>query len=165
MPGADHERSSSVSQQRGRFLDNLGSSRSSTCSSLLAVDCIAMVFNAFQINSYVFSKEIGANAKKVWSTKDQHTGICGVRTQCRSHHWPSSGDVWVRACNVWLPQCPSYSLNVVVHIGKQGCANLTIVTKFSPLPTQNDGLRFCLPWWWYLPAKSVNGEGDASGRP
>ena len=32
---------------------------------------------------------------------------------------PSSGDVWVRACNVWLPQSPSYSMNVVVHIGKQ----------------------------------------------
>ena len=25
----------------------------------------------------------------------------------------------VQACNVWLPQCPSYSMNVVVHIGKQ----------------------------------------------
>ena len=81
-----------------------------------------MVFIALQINSYVFSKEIGANAKKSFqSTKGQHTGICGVRTQRRLHHWPSSGDVCssVRACNVWLPQCPAYSMNVVVHIGKQ----------------------------------------------
>ena len=58
-PGAE---SSSFSQQRGRFLDNLG--RSSTCSSLLAVECTAMVFNALDINSYVFSKDIGANARK-----------------------------------------------------------------------------------------------------
>ena len=56
--------------------------------------------------------------KSVWLTKGQHTvnGSCGVRTQRRLHHWPSSGDVWVRACNVWLPQCPRYSINVVVHI-------------------------------------------------
>ena len=56
-----------------------------------------MVFNALQINSYVFSEESGANAKKisVWSTKNQHTGICGVRTQRRSHHWPSSGRLWL----------------------------------------------------------------------
>ena len=33
-----------------------------------------MVFNALQINSYVFIEEIGANEKKfVWSTKGQHT--------------------------------------------------------------------------------------------
>ena len=59
--------------------------------------------------------------KFVRSMKDQHTGICGVWTQRRSHHWPSSGDVWVRACNVWLPQGPScsYSMNMVVHIGTQ----------------------------------------------
>ena len=57
--------------------------------------------------------------KSVRSTKGQHTSICWVRTQRRSHHWPSSGDVWVRACNVWLPPCPSYSMSVVVHIGKQ----------------------------------------------
>ena len=25
-------------------------------------------------------------------------------------HWPSSGDVWVRACNVWLPQDPQLQL-------------------------------------------------------
>ena len=56
-----------------------------------------MVFNALQINGYVFSEEIGASAKKVRSVD---TGICGVRTQRRSHHWPSSGDVWVRACYV-----------------------------------------------------------------
>ena len=62
---------SPFSQKRERFLDNLG--RSSTCSSLLTVGCTAMVFNALQINSYVFSEEIGAIAKKsVRSTKGQH---------------------------------------------------------------------------------------------
>ena len=62
-----------------------------------------------------------ANKTSVWLMKGQHTvtGSCGVRTQHRSHHLPSSGDVWARACNVWLPQCPSCSINVVVHIGKQ----------------------------------------------
>ena len=47
------------SQQCERFLDNLG--RSSTCSSLLAVEFTMVychvVFNAPQINSYVFSEE------------------------------------------------------------------------------------------------------------
>ena len=33
--------------------------------------------------------------------------------------WPCGGDVWVRACSVWLLQWPSYSMNVVLHIGKQ----------------------------------------------
>ena len=44
----------------------------------------------------------------------------------------------------------------------KGFPKLASVTKFSPLPEQNDDLRFCLPCR-YLPAKSVN--GDASGRP
>ena len=41
-------------EQCERFLDNLR--RSSTCSSLLAVE-LTMVFNALHINSYVFSEE------------------------------------------------------------------------------------------------------------
>ena len=64
--------SPSFSQQRERFLDNLG--RSSTFSSLLTVGCTAMVFNALQINSYVFSEEIGANAKKIRSVNERSTG-------------------------------------------------------------------------------------------
>ena len=44
-------------------------------------------------------------------------------------HWPSSGDVCVRACNVWLPQGPSYSMNAVVHIGKE---RLYKTSRLSP---------------------------------
>ena len=79
-----------------------------------------MVFNALQINSYVFSEEIGTKAKKsVWLTRGQHNGICEVRSQRQSLHWPSSGDVWVWVCTFWRPQCPGHSMNVVVHIGKK----------------------------------------------
>ena len=108
-----------------------------------------MVFNALQIKSYAFSEEIGANAKK--NPFGRRKVICGVRTWRRSHHWPASGDVWVRACNVWLPQCPGCFMNVVVHIGKQRLSKPRNC-EFSPLPEQNDDLQFCLPrekceWW------------------
>ena len=95
--------------------------RSPTCSSLLAVECTAMVFNALQINSYVFSEEVGENEKKksVRSTKDQCThwylrSANSASITSLAIQWSS-----VRACNGWLPQCPSYSMNVVMHIGKQ----------------------------------------------
>ena len=72
-------------------------------------------------------------------------------------HWPSSGDVWVRACNVWLPQGPSYSMNAVVHIGKQrlykprDCHQI-LTSSRTMRQRQNDDLRFCLScekceWW------------------
>ena len=92
-PGAE---SSSFSQQRGRFLDNLG--RSSICSSLLAVECTAIVFNAIQLNSYVFSEEIRANAKK------------GSVNE-RSTHWP------LRSAN-------SASISSLVEIS--GCGHATL---------------------------------------
>ena len=79
-------------------------------------------------------------------------------------HWPSSGDVWVRACNVWLPQGRSYSMNAVVHIGKQRLTNLAIVTKFSPLPKPCDNGK-TTPCGSVYRAKSVNGEVDGSGHP
>ena len=63
-----------------------------------------------------------------------------------------------KACNVCLAQCASYSMNVVVHIGKQRLSK----PRNCHLPEQNDDLRFCLPCR-YLPAKKVN--GDARGRP
>ena len=93
--------------------------------------------------------------------KDQHTGICGVQTQRRSHHWPSSRDVWVWACNVWLPQCPSYSMNVVVHIGKQRLAKPRDCHQYHLF------LNKTTTCGSVYRAKSVkfNGEGDASGRP
>ena len=72
-------------------------------------------------------------------------------------HWPSSGDVWVRACNVWLAQGPSYSVNAVVHIGKQrlykprDCHQILTSSRTVRQRQIND-LRFCLPcekceWW------------------
>ena len=118
-PGAE----SPFSQQREICLDNLG--RSSTCSSLLAVECTAMVFNSLQINSYVFSEEIGANAKKsVWLTKGRHTviGSCGVRTQRRSHHHHTGHPVETSGCGhatFGFRSAPATSMNVVAHIGKQ----------------------------------------------
>ena len=114
MPGAE----SPFSQQCERFLDNL--ERSSTCSSLLAVEFTMVYrhgFNPLQINSYVFSEECKLK-KSVRSTTRWHLRSANSASITSPSHWPSSGDVWVRACNVWLPQGPGYSMNVVVHIGK-----------------------------------------------
>ena len=44
----------------------------STCNSLLAVECTAMVFNAPAINCYVFSEEIGASAKSSVDERSMH---------------------------------------------------------------------------------------------
>ena len=82
-----------------------------------------MVVKALGINSYVFSKEIGAMQKDSVDERSTHWQLRSV-TQRRSHHWPSSRDLWVRACNVWLLQCPSYRMNAVVNIGKQRLPNL-----------------------------------------
>ena len=94
-----------------------------------------MVFIALQINSYVFSEEIGTNAKKIRSVNegstlsDWHQQIANSASIILlAIH---SGDVWVWACNVWLPRCPSYSMNAVVHIGKQRLPNIAIVTTSS----------------------------------
>ena len=109
----------------------------------------------FKINSYVFSEEIGANAKKI-RLVDSHWQLRSAKSaSITSLAIHASGDVWVRACNVWLPRCPSYSMDVVCILANKGFPNLAIVTKFSPLPEQNDDLRF------YLSdrGKSVNGGG------
>ena len=60
-------------------------------------------------------------------------------------HSPSSGDVWVWACNVWLPQGPNHSMNAVVRIGKQRVTNLAIVTKFSSAAFA--GVPGSIPGW------------------
>ena len=115
------------------------------------------------IAMFLAKKLVQMQKKSVWSTKGQHTvtGSCGVRTQRRSHHWPSSGDVCVRACNVWLPQCPSYSMNVVVHIGKQRLSKPRDCHQIITSSRTNDDLRFCLS----DPAKSVNGGGRCERSP
>ena len=103
--------------------------------------------------------------KSVLSTKGQHTGICGLRTQRRPHtdHWPSIQ--WRhlgKPCNVWLPQCPSYSINAMVHFGKQRLSKPRERPPIvSPLPEQDDDLRFCLlcekcEWWGRYERAPVN---------
>ena len=67
-----------------------------------------------------------------------------------SWHWPSSGDVWVRACSAWLLQSPSYSMHVVVHVGKQSLYKPRDCHQILPSSRimrqrQNDDLQFCLP--------------------
>ena len=71
--------------------------------------------------------------KQKGRVEGQHTGICGLRTQRRSHHWPSDRDVWVQACNFWRPQCPSHSMNTVVHISKQRLSKPRNCHQFSPV--------------------------------
>ena len=50
---------------------------------LLAVGFTAMVFNALEINSYVFSEDIGANAKKgLVDERSAHWHVRIAPTQC-----------------------------------------------------------------------------------
>ena len=153
----------SFSQQRERFLDNLG--RSSTCNSLLTVGCIAMVFNAHfkSIATFLLKKLVQMQKKKkpLGQQKDNTervTGICRLRTQRRSHYWPST--VETSGCEhttfgfrgapatAWMRWCV---------LASKGFPNPATATKSSPLPEQNDDLRL-------YRAKSVNGEGDPSRR-
>ena len=126
-----------------------------------------MVFNALQINSYVFSEECKWK-KNLFGQRKVAFAECELELSVdhitSPPHWPSSEDVWVRACNVWLPQGPSYSMNVVVRIGKQrlykprDCHQILTSSRTVRL-RQNDDLRFCQP------CESVNGEVDGSGAP
>ena len=75
--------------------------------------------------------------EKVRSTNGQHTGIYGVRTQRLSHHWPSRGDIWVRACNVWFRSVAATERTRGCISANKGFPNQANVTKFSPLPQQN----------------------------
>ena len=92
-----------------------------------------------------------ANEKKVRSVDERwHLRSANSASITSPSHWPSSGNVWVRAFNVWLPQGPSYSMNVVVHIGKQrlykprDCHQI-LTSSRTVRQRQNDDLRFCLP--------------------
>ena len=68
-----------------------------------------MVFNALQINSYVFGEE--CKWKKIRSVDERwHLRSANSASITSQSHWPSSGDVWVRACNVWLPRGPQLQL-------------------------------------------------------
>ena len=106
-----------------------------------------------------------ANGKK--SVRSTKGGICGVRTQRRSHHHHTGHPVavWVPAWNVWLPQGPSYSMNVVVRIGKQrlykprDCHQILTSSRTvrQRLKTTTCGS--------VNRAKSVNGEVHGSGAP
>ena len=121
-PTSGAERPSS-SRQRERFLDSLG--RSSTCSSLLTVGCTAMVFNALQINSYVFLRRNWCKCKKKIHSVNERSTLSDWHLQIANSASITSlaihsGDFWVRACNVWLLRCLSYRMSVVVHqVGKQ----------------------------------------------
>ena len=91
-----------------------------------------------------------ANEKNLFGRRRWHLRSANSASTTSPSHWPSSGDVWVRACNVWLPQGPSYSMNVVVRIGKQrlykprDCHQILTSTRTVRL-RQNDDLRFCQP--------------------
>ena len=74
-----------------------------------------MVINALQINSYVLAK-----SAKIRSVDERwHLRSANSASITSPSHWPSNGDVWARECHVWRPQGLSYSMNAVVHIGKQ----------------------------------------------
>ena len=107
MPGVE----SPFSQQCARFLDNLGIS--STCSSLLAVELTMVYRHGFQCTSsqWLRFKRRVQMKKKIRSVdKRCHLRSANSASITSQSHWPSSGEVWVRACNVWLPQGPQLQL-------------------------------------------------------
>ena len=94
-----------------------------------------------------------ANEKK--SVRSTKGGICGVRTQRRSHHNHTGHPVEMSGCGHATfgfrraPSC-SYSMNVVVHIGKQRLSkprdfHQILTSSETVRQRQNDDLRFCLP--------------------
>ena len=125
-----------------------------------------MVFNALQINSYVFSEE--CKWKKICSVDERwHLRSANSASITSPSHSVTGHPVavWVRACNVWLPQGPSYSMNVVVRIGKQRLYKLRdchqILTS-SRTVRQRLKTTTCGS---VNRAKSVNGEVHGSGAP
>ena len=104
-----------------------------------------------------------SHEKKIRSVDERwHLRSANSASITTPSHWPC-GDVWVRACNVWLQKGPSYSMNVVVHIGKQrpykprDCHQI-LTSSRTVRQRQNDDLRFCLL------CEKCNGEVDGSGR-
>ena len=67
-------------------------------------------------------------------------------------HRSSSGGVWVPACNVWLPQGPSYSMKALGHNGKwrlykpRNCHQV-LTSSRTVQQRQSDDLRQC---WMFL---------------
>ena len=122
---------------------------------LLAVECTAMVFNALQINSHVFSEEIGANAKKIRSVNERSThwhlrSANSASITSLGHPVETSG---CGHATFGFGSAPATAWTWWCILANKGFLILPIVTKFSPLPEQNDDLRFCLPcekceWWW-----------------
>ena len=105
-----------------------------------------------------------ANKKRIRSVDERwHLQSANSASITSPSHWPC-GNVWVRACNVWLPQGPSYtSMNGVVHIGLQrlykprDCHQILTPSR-TVRQHQNDDLRSVYR------AKSVNDEADGSRR-
>ena len=81
-----------------------------------------MVFNAPQISSCVLAKS--TNAKKYPFGRRKVSTLAAAECELSVDHvtvtlailWETPG---CGHATFWLPQCPSYSMNVVVHIGKQ----------------------------------------------
>ena len=109
-----------------------------------------------------------ANEKK--SVRSTKGGICGVRTQRRSHHhhmYTGHVDVETSGCGhatFGFRRAPATAWTWWCILANKGFANLAIVTKFSPLTVrqrQNDDLQFCLPcekceWWGRRERAPVN---------
>ena len=120
-----------------------------------------MVFNALQINSYVFSEKIGANAKKIRSVDERSThwhllsansaSITSLAIQWRR----LSADMQLLASSV--PQLQHEGRGAYWQTKAFQTSRLSPNSHLFPNKTTTRGSVYR--------AKSVNGEGDASGRP
>ena len=113
-----------------------------------------------------WNRSIATFLAKKWVQMQKRLGRRKVNTlassECELSVDHITGHPVVQACTVWLPQCPSYSMDACISANKGFPIN-TIV-NFSFLPEQTDDVQFCLPCR-HMPAEIVSGEGDASWWP
>ena len=126
-----------------------------------------MVFNALQITSYVFSKEVGANAKKksVRSTKDQFNATHWHLRSVNSASITSLAIQW-RRVGAGMRMTRLASAVPQLQHERGGAYRQTKAFQTSGLsPNSHLFPNKTTTCGSVYRAKSVNGEGDASGRP
>ena len=84
---------------------------------------------------------LAKSAKEKNSVRSTKGGICGVRTQRRSHHHHTGHPVETSGCEhatFGFRRAPATAWTWWCVLANKGFTNLAIVTKFSPLPEPCD---------------------------
>ena len=105
----------------------------------MVVKALGITIAMFLIKAKTQKRRFGRQKGQPWSTRWHVRSANSAST----HHWPSSRDVWVWACNIWLLQCLATAWTWWCISANKGFPNLATVIKFSPPAEQNDDLGFC----------------------